>query len=825
MVNTINTFTDAEQCIQFLENTSREQICMLISGLRAEQIVPRVHNLVQMDSIFILCNNRKYHERWTKDWSKIRGVFIKVGPIYDVLKETAQQCEQNAIAISILCDGSSRALEKTGNQLDPSFMYTQIIKDILLTIDFEQQHIDQFINDCRVCLANNDHQLQKVDQFAREYHQHTPIWWYTCGSFLYPMLNRALRTMNTELMMKMGFFIAALHRHIEQLHQQQFAGDNANQRLTVYRGQSMDNDAFNRMVINEGGLMSFNCFLSTSKSRSTSFNFAQRALKNTQLIGVLFVMNIDAHQSSTPFVSVAGEDEVLFSMHTVFRIGQITPLNDNNRLMQVELNLASDKDNDLRELIDYIREETFPHDNGWYRLSLVLYKMGEPTKAQQVSEILLEQEIEHSKKAPIYNQLGLMKCAQGEYAEAVGYYEKLIEILEKQTPINDQELATCYNNIGSAYFSMVDCVKALSSHVKALTIRQQSFPPTDSDLAMSYHSIGNVYDYMGDYSEALSFYKKALAIEQQLLPPTHPSLAISYGSIGDVYRNMGDYHKALLFLEEALTIQQKSLPPTHPDLAAFHNNIGLVYFNVGDYAKALSSHEKALVIQQQSLAPTHSDLAKTHNNIGLVYYSMGDYLQALSSHENAVLIRQRSLPSTHPDLALSYHNIGLMYYSMGDCLPALSFYEEALRLQQQSLAPTHPDLIYSYNNIGNVYYNIGDYPKALSSYENALLLRQQSLPPSHPDLARSYNNIGCVYCSMCDYPKAFASYEKALSHSHSDLSVTYYYMGLLHEETRNYWKAYSYYKCAVELAQHSEPANHLNLSTWMCNLVRMKQML
>ena len=837
--NTINTFTDAEQCIQFLENTPDENICMLISGSLAEQIVPRVHYLAQMDSIFIFCNNRKYHETWTKDWSKIRGVFTKIRLICDALKQTAQQCEQNAIAISILGDGSDGASEKTGNRLDPSFMYTQIIKEILLTINFEQQHIDEFIRQCRELLADNGRQLQNVDQLAREYHQHTPIWWYTFDCFLYPMLNRALRTMDADLMIKMGFFIADLHRHIEQLHQQQFGSDNDNQSFTVYRGQSMDKDAFEKMVINEGGLMSFNFFLSTSKNRSTSLNFAQRALKNAQLVGVLFVMNIDANQSSTPFASAtevgyygAGEDEVLFSMHTVFRIGKTTPLNASARLMQVQLNLASDKDNDLRELIDYIREETFPHDNGWYRLSLVLYKMGESAKAQQMCERLLEQETAQSGKAPIYHQLGLMKCAQGKYAEAVIYYEKSIGIQEKQIPPDDRDLAMSYNNIGSAYFSMGDCVKALSSHEKALAIRQQSLPPTHPELAMSYHSIGNVYDYMGDYSEALLFYEEALTIEQQSLPHTHPTLAISYGTIGDVYRNIGDYPKALSFFEEALTIQQKSLPPAHPDLAAFYNNIGLLYFNMSDYAKALSSHEKALAIQQKSLAPTHSDLAKTYNNIGLVYYSIGDHPKALSSHENALLIRQQSLSPTHSDSALSYHNIGLVYYSMGDYLKALSLYEEALTIQQQSLASTHPDLVYSYNNIGNVYYNIGDYPKALLSHENALLIRQQSLPPTHPDLARSYNNIGCVYCSMCDYPKAFASYEKALtirkkalSDSQPDLSVTYYYMGLLLEEVRNYWKAYSYYKHAVELAQHSEPTNHLNLSMWMYNLVRIKQML
>ena len=55
-------------------------------------------------------------------------------------------------------------------------------------------------------------------------------------------------------------------------------------------------------------------------------------------------MTIDLALSETSFASVTEvgamgdqEDEVLFSMNTVFRIGQITPLDDNPRLFQVEL--------------------------------------------------------------------------------------------------------------------------------------------------------------------------------------------------------------------------------------------------------------------------------------------------------------------------------------------------------------------------------------------------------------------------------------------------------------------------------------------------------
>jgi hypothetical protein len=189
----------------------------------------------------------------------------------------------------------------------------------------------------------------------------------------------------------MGFFIGDLHRHIEQLHKKQFAGQSSNKSFTVYRGQGVSKADFEELKKIKGGLISFNNFLSTSKNLDVSSSFARRALPNPDMLGILFVMVIDPSKSTAPFASITDvsyykdkEDEVLFAMHTVFRIGDIMPMpiGENHRLFQVELTLTSDNDKDLRRLTDYIREASFPDHEGWYRLGTVLLKMGQSEKAQ-----------------------------------------------------------------------------------------------------------------------------------------------------------------------------------------------------------------------------------------------------------------------------------------------------------------------------------------------------------------------------------------------------------------------------------------------------------
>ncbi|CAF1219629.1 unnamed protein product [Adineta steineri] len=698
-VNDFKTYTNGDQCLEFIQTVVDKKVCMIISGSLGQQIVSRVHNISQVDSIFIFCGNRKYHEQWTKDWPKIKGVFTDITPICEALKAAAHQCEQNAIPMSFV--GTNEKLD----QLDPSFMYTQIIKEIILTIKFGQNHIQDYFDHCRDAFADNEDEMANIKRLEDEYQNKTPIYWYSCQMFLFPMLNRALRSMNGDIITRMGFFIGDLHRQIEQLHKKQYVGTTATDTFTVYRGQGLSAGDFEKMSKIKGGLISFNNFLSTSTVRKISLGFAQYATINPDQVGVLFIMKINPAQSTTPFASIAGisdfqeEEEVLFSMHSIFRIQDIKPMDGNNRLYEVNLTLTGDNDPELSRLTDYIRKESFPDSERWYRLGMVLIKMGQIDEAENIYQVLLDQTNNDENKAPIYNQLGSIKDDQGKYEEALTFYEK------------------------------------------SLVIRQKTLPPNHPDLAKSYNNIGLVHYNMGNYPKALSSLEKALEIQQHSVPSNHPDLATTYNNIGEVHRNMGNHPKALVSHEKALKIRQQSLPPNHPDLASSYNNIGNVHAGMGNYPKVLSFHEKALEIRQQSLPLNHPDLASSYNNIGNVHKDMKNYPKALSSHEKALEIRQQSLPPNHPNLAYSYNNIGEAYNNMGNYPKALFYFEKALEILQQSLPPNHPDLAYPYNNIGLVYENIGNYLKASTFYEKAIHIGEQSLPSNHPNLQQRRNNL------------------------------------------------------------------------------------
>jgi tetratricopeptide (TPR) repeat protein len=236
----------------------------------------------------------------------------------------------------------------------------------------------------------------------------------------------------------------------------------------------------------QGGLLAFNNFLSTSKNRDVSLRFARRTITTSSLVGVLFVMKIDPSVSTTPFANIRNvsyyqrEEEILFSMHSVFRIGLVKQI----------------------DKTESMREETRGL-TGWNRLGQLLIKLGQFNKAEELYEILLKQTANEGEKAGLYHMSGVVKDGQGNYAEAARFYQNSLKINQKILSPNHFDFIATYNNIGEVCKNMGEYWKALSYYEKALEIFKRTFPANHPHLDTFYNNIGTVYTSMGDYSKAL----------------------------------------------------------------------------------------------------------------------------------------------------------------------------------------------------------------------------------------------------------------------------------------------------------------------------------
>ena len=198
IVASITTFTDAQECIDFLNEIKNEKVFMIVSGALGKQLVPKIQVLPQLDSVYVFCKNKSYHKQWADTIPKVKGVHTSIAQICKALQIDRERCDRDSIPISF-------------RSIDPSFMYSQLLKEIFLEIeDDDRKSIKELAEYCRLQDDIAEDEIQKVEL---EYRRYSPIWWYTAPYFVYTMLNKGLRALDVDILLKMSFFIRHLHKH------------------------------------------------------------------------------------------------------------------------------------------------------------------------------------------------------------------------------------------------------------------------------------------------------------------------------------------------------------------------------------------------------------------------------------------------------------------------------------------------------------------------------------------------------------------------------------------------------------------------------------
>lgn len=820
----INTFTNINECIQFLTKTKDAKILMIIAESFVKDIWPRIQSITQIYSIYILSADGQQKEYPKEEYDKIKGVFDTVDPIYGSLKRDTRHYHQEILVMSII--PSLNYTIKDLKELNQLFIYWFLVKQIILDIKYDKESHKQIAEFCRNHYLENANELKIIDEFEKSYYSHTPIWWYTRECFLYIMLNRALQIQDIEVIIKLGSFIQDLYRQLEQLK------INNNENLNVlYRCQNASIDDFEKMKTSQGNLLSFNNFMLADTDYKTSLEDAQRARTNPNAVGILFRIETGLELSSTPFGSLKNlsyypeqEKNVLFSMHSVFRIGEIKQIEE--RVWQVSLILTNNNDKQMTRLNELIQQETRDSIN-WYKLAKLMIAIRDYDHAKEIYFILLSLLTDNDllKMSHIYNELGLISDEMGDYTLALQYYQKAIELRQKCLPPNHRLLSIAYNNIGVVQTELGEYFSALSSHKKTLSIKQKTLPPNHLSFATTYNNLGLANESLGDYSTALGFYQKALEIKRKVLSSTHGELAITYNNIGELQREMGNFPVALTYFEKVLNIRLKTSNAQDATLAKTYNNIGLIHREMGDYAQAISYFQKSLEVKRRTFSAHHPSLAVTFNNIGDINQQMGEFSEALTSYEKALEIQEKAFSTHHPELATTYNNIGVAHQSMGNYTSAIAFYQKALKIRQKSLPANHPSIGTSYNNIGHLNQLMGNYNIALEYYQKTQKLQEKTLRPNHPSLAATFNNIADVQRKLGNpttalqlYKKSLDIKKKSLTANHPTLIITYNNIGVMHQSMQQYPSALECYKKTLEIQQKTLPANHPDLAAIYNNI-------
>ncbi|CAF1009612.1 unnamed protein product [Didymodactylos carnosus] len=579
LVNLVKIFENIDECSNYISNVQTEKVFLIISSISlAEHIVPKIQHYSQLELIYVLSSD-----------SNIEIIAKKVHHVYD----------KNSI-------------------------FSQLQSDIIQSaINLNEINI---INDISIdrSLQNNEVQLKNIKEFEEAYEPSKAIWWYTRDCFLYRILNKALRIQDIEILYRLRFFIVDLHKQLEKL-QPEFIKllNDMESTVSLYRGQIMTSDEFeSKLKHNTGSLLSTTSFLSTTIDEELAKGFA--IADGSSYTSILFKITLDTtiHKGVFAYIdptvgSFDSENEVLFSMGTVFRIETVKKLD--NDIWQVSLSMTNDEDQQLKTLCNHMRTELGITCH-LASLGRLMFHMGNYDLAEQFNQLLLRDPtiVDPHDLGLLHNDLGLIYSNQADYTKAFEHFGLSLQIKKRHLKFSDRSVVTTLNNIGMLYFKI-----------------QQ-------------------------YETALSYFQHILQIDLHASLQNLQDIGADYNNIGDVYRKQRKYSKAIKMYQKAVDTDQQSLPLNHPIRAIHLNNIGLYYYNKSDYVKANDYYQKTLDIQLQSLPADHSHLATTYNNIAGVCYEQAKYDECMINLKKASEIANKKLPSNHPDRLKYQENIEIL---------------------------------------------------------------------------------------------------------------------------------------------------------------------
>lgn len=544
------------------------------------------------------------------------------------------------------------------------------------------------INVCRQYYQNSDRELAQINEFERTYTKSDCIHWYTRETFVYKMVNKALRTEDVQQLHTFRFYINDLSSKLAEEAKSRQREDDEQTSTKIYRGAQFLPSELEQFQSNEGKLISMNGYLSASRLQCVAESFAMNEPRRLNSLPVLFEIECFHNEDQCSifadiarFSKMPEEQEVLFDIGAVFKIERICP---DEQMWKISLTATDDGREITREYIEEIKKEMHG-ESVRILFGSLLTRMGRYDRAETYFYRLLKDPGEEN-LAQIHNQLGLVYHAKAQFIPAIEYFHLAYELIDP----SHRDSAVVLRNISAVLIEQGYHKKALEHSKKSMKVLEELNEECPLEMAHCLQSIGLSYFGLRMYVESLEFSERALNIKRNCLPENHVHIAESFNFIGMIYLMTKDFERAFTYYQLSLEMYQICLPDDHPTIANVFHNIGDYFFHKNQHDQAVQYYHLAWTMKKKSLPFDHPSRAITLNSLSTVYSFKGDKDKALDLCLQALNIREKILPSDHLDLAMSYSSAGHKYEAINEHRLALTYFEKALNIREKFLSTNDP---------------------------------------------------------------------------------------------------------------------------------------
>ena len=786
----VQLFSSESNCLDYMESIKTETILLVVAGSSASSnLLEKTHRMRHVDSIFIFCQRTTSYEPLlrNKDYQKLAGVFNEREALASSISGSIEFVDKRS-AIFALYNVEKQKSARNLNRESGSFIFLQLVKQVLQKMssnnEAAQASKTEMLEQCRLYYRGNKKALDDIDRFEREYTSDQAIQWYTANSFLYRLVNKALRTEDIDALYTYRFFIVDLCKCLaeesELLHR-------FTSKINLYRGVKLPRTDRQRFCESIGHLISVNGYFSTSRNLNVSEVFADTGPNNTSndLDSVVFDIEVDLEKypelilaDITHLSKYRDEEEVLFDVGTVFKI-QSVEYNEQKQHWYFQMIATNEGQSIAKDYVDLKQVELNESNDIESTFGNLLFEMGDWLKSRMYFRNL-------DKRRPDdpYILFGIGRSYYNfDYPEqALQYFKTAYDLCVK----GDNERLTlgakicCH--ISNVYIDCSNYGDALCSANKALELYQSVGEETNRlGIAQALIRVGLVYYHQGKDVKSLDHFQRAYSIVKNIYPFDHPERSICLNFLAFAYYHIGDYSRSLRCLLKCSTAGGLLLPSDHPTALAIKNNIGKQCYKQGKYEEALERLIESGV--------THADISKygsrnramTYNNIGKTYYRLNNLNQADIYYEKAFQLIKNSFSSAFDqnDLAYTLKNMGEVQLARGNVANALELFQQAHDMYERIFARDgdHRDIAKCKYLLALAHVKNANDEEASRMFDKALQMWTNVLVKDHPDIALCHRSIAEYYAKITSlqdkaimhFQMALCIYEKRLPNNHQDV--------------------------------------------------------
>ncbi|CAF1228331.1 unnamed protein product [Didymodactylos carnosus] len=527
--NAVFFYTNKTACMAYIESQTKAKIFFILSSDSYEvDEFPAIHAIVQIDCILILSTNTEKYETLLNNttFPKIVDIFAELTPLLESIKKQVSLLAKQSAAFS-LYDQNQKATRNLSQETG-SFLYLQLFKDVLMKMPHTEESKLEMLDKCRGYCRGNKKEMGNINDFYLTYKSNEDsltivhkvlkikhkandsIPWYTKETFLYRLVNKAMRTEDIEALYTFRFFIVDLSNMLQRRYRlfKRKLGKKEAAKHTVYlyRGFQQSPEEIQKLRENVGNLISTNGFLSTSRARSVALGFA-RNINRPNVEPVLFEIKTCTALRTAVFTDIKEfsafpeEEEVLFDLGACFSIDSFEY--DEEEKLWTQKMSATDRGLEIvEEYMEFRRKEMAEFDVVIMFGNLLL-DMGEYLKAQKYFENLIRVRPDHEHAPSIYGNIAIAHYYKGEYDDAMTNYKKAYDIFINTKPIRYPDAARALNGIGIINRLKQNYDAALESYEQALLLYQKKYKPVHIEVANTLNSIGIIHNKKNEFDQGV----------------------------------------------------------------------------------------------------------------------------------------------------------------------------------------------------------------------------------------------------------------------------------------------------------------------------------